>query len=100
MTPCTSTFYSTFRSRASEASKPGCRSDEPASPIRGSIGLQFHLETTPESANAIITNCVTNLLPQRHIQTEAALRGVPGAKHAGINALMTRVLDYLVRDGG
>jgi GMP synthase-like glutamine amidotransferase len=64
------------------------------------IGLQFHLETTPQSASAMIAHCGTELVPQRYIQTEAALRGVPGAHYAGINALMNRVLDYLVRNGG
>jgi GMP synthase-like glutamine amidotransferase len=64
------------------------------------IGLQFHLETTPESAEAIISNCANELLPRRFIQTEPALRGVPAANYARINALMTKVLEYLVRDGG
>ena len=64
------------------------------------IGLQFHLETTPESAEAIISNCAHELLPQRFIQTESALRSVPAANYAGINALMTLILEYLVRDEG
>lgn len=64
------------------------------------IGLQFHLETTSESAEAIISNCANELLAQRYIQTEPALRGVPVANYAGINSLMTKILDYLVRDGG
>ncbi|NDP48957.1 MAG: amidotransferase [Sulfuriferula multivorans] len=65
------------------------------------IGLQFHLETTPKSAEAIINNCANELLPQqRYIQTEPALRAVPVANYAGINMLMTNVLEYLVRDGG
>jgi len=65
------------------------------------IGLQFHLETTPSSAEAIINNCANELLPQqRYIQTEPALRAVSVARYAGINTLMTDVLEYLVRDGG
>jgi len=61
------------------------------------IGLQFHLETTPESADAIITNCADELVPQPYIQTETSLRAVPAARYAGINALMAEVLAYLVR---
>ena len=64
------------------------------------IGLQFHLETTAESAEAIISNCAHELLPQRFIQTESTLRSVPAANYAGINALMTMILEYLVRDEG
>ena len=64
------------------------------------IGLQFHLETTCESASEIISNCAEELVPGRHIQTEQALRSVPQENYSEINALMTTVLDYLVRDGG
>ena len=65
------------------------------------IGLQFHLETTPESADAIIKNCAGELLPQqRFIQTESTLRAAPLARYAGINTLMTDILEYLVRDNG
>lgn len=64
------------------------------------IGLQFHLETTPASADAIIRHCANELLPRPYIQTESALRAVSAANYAGINALMVRILDYLVRDRG
>lgn len=63
------------------------------------IGLQFHLETTPESAEAIIGNCADELVHrQRYIQSEISMRAVPAARYAGINALMADTLDYLVRD--
>ncbi len=64
------------------------------------IGLQFHLETTCESANEIVGNCANELIPGRYIQTEQALRSTPEVNYAEINALMTNVLDYLVRDAG
>lgn len=62
------------------------------------IGLQFHLETTPESAAALIAHCAGELVPGRYIQPEAKLRQAPAAGYAEINRLMTRVLEYLVRD--
>ena len=63
------------------------------------IGLQFHLETTPESAEAIISNCSSELVPhQRFIQQASTLRAMPTNKYAGINNLMTRLLDYLTRE--
>jgi len=63
------------------------------------IGLQFHLETTPTSAAAIIDDCADELLPsQRYIQTESALRAVSTGDYEGINQLMANILEYLVRD--
>lgn len=61
------------------------------------IGLQFHLETTPASAEAIITHCRDELVTDTFVQSEAALRAVPQAAYERINALMADVLDYLVR---
>lgn len=61
------------------------------------IGLQFHLETTPQSVDAIIRHCAAELVPRPYVQTEAALRAAPVANYAAINALMVKVLDYLVR---
>ena len=65
------------------------------------IGLQFHLETTPESAESMISHCASELLAQqRYIQSEPALRTVPAFAYTGINSLMTDILEYLVRDVG
>ncbi len=61
------------------------------------IGLQFHLETTPESADAIITHCRNELVQAPFIQTEELLRTVPDSRYTEINRLMESVLDYLVR---
>lgn len=60
------------------------------------IGLQFHLETTPESADAIITHCRNELITNTFVQSETALRKMPATAYMCINALMTSVLDYLV----
>jgi GMP synthase-like glutamine amidotransferase len=62
---------------------------------RNAIGLQFHLETTPESADQIIRNCRDELVPGEYIQNEDALRAVPASVYAGINRLMADVLSYL-----
>jgi hypothetical protein len=64
------------------------------------FGLQFHLETTPETAAALITHCRDDLVPDTFVQSESDLRSVPTAAYAGINALMNEVLDYLVRPRG
>lgn len=63
------------------------------------LGLQFHLETTPESAAAILTHCADELLGNHpYIQAASALRVVPVADYTGINRLMAELFAYLVRD--
>jgi len=62
------------------------------------IGLQFHLETTSESADAIITHCRGELISGEFIQTETAMRAVETASYVRINALMAGALDYLTRN--
>lgn len=59
------------------------------------IGLQFHLETTPSNVDALIANCGDELIPSRFVQTEADLRQTPPSVYVGINDLMSRVLDYI-----
>jgi len=61
------------------------------------IGLQFHLETTPESARALLDNCGDELVPGPYVQTESDLREVPSAAYVEINSLMSEVLAYLAR---
>lgn len=61
------------------------------------IGLQFHLETTPESARSILDNCSDELTPGPYVQTEAELRGVKSAAYSEINRLMNEVLSYITR---
>jgi GMP synthase-like glutamine amidotransferase len=59
------------------------------------IGLQFHLETTPASAEAMLDHCADELVPQPFIQSEQELRRAPAARYAAVNALMADILDYL-----
>lgn len=61
------------------------------------IGLQFHLETTPESADALIGNCRHELVPAPYVQSERELRAAPASHYAGINQLMASVLAYITR---
>lgn len=61
------------------------------------IGLQFHLETTPESADAIISHCRHELVPARFVQSEQQLRSVQCDRYRMINPLMDNVLGYITR---
>lgn len=60
------------------------------------MGLQFHLETTPASAESMINNCADELVTEPYIQSIQELRSVSDVHYATINALMASVLDYLV----
>lgn len=59
------------------------------------IGLQFHLETTPASAQAIVQNCSQELIEDEYIQSEKDILSVSNENYAVINKLMNNVLEYL-----
>jgi GMP synthase-like glutamine amidotransferase len=59
------------------------------------IGLQFHLETTPASAQAIVEHCRDELVEGEYIQSEAEILSAPEARYSSINSLMAKVLDHL-----
>ena len=63
---------------------------------RSVIGLQFHLETTPESAAALTTHCREELVPGATIQTEEEILAAPPETYEAVNALMRDLLIYLV----
>ncbi len=62
------------------------------------IGLQFHLEATPESAQAIVTNCRQEILPSKFVQPEALILDQPPEKYRVINKLMAEVLHFLTKN--
>jgi len=49
------------------------------------IGLQFHLETTPESASEIVSHCGTSLIPSRYVQSETTILAATPEKYRNIN---------------
>jgi GMP synthase-like glutamine amidotransferase len=59
------------------------------------IGLQFHLETTPENASALLDHLRNDLSPGPYVQTEAEIRVVPAAFYQTIHSIMNDVLSYL-----
>lgn len=62
---------------------------------RSVIGLQFHLEITPESVQEMIAHCRAELVPSRRIQPEAEILATPPERYHKINSLMAEVLAYL-----
>jgi GMP synthase-like glutamine amidotransferase len=67
---------------------------------RSTIGLQFHLETTPESARELIAHCCAELVPARYIQAEEEILAADPDRYAAINRLMGDLLGYLRQNQG
>lgn len=61
------------------------------------IGLQFHLETTPEAAHDLVSNCRDELIPARYVQTEDEIISVHLEKYKSINFLMGSILSFLLQ---
>jgi GMP synthase (glutamine-hydrolysing) len=59
------------------------------------VALQFHLETTPESAQSLIDNCRDELVDGPFIQRPETMVGNP-RRFQEINAIMDELLDALV----
>jgi GMP synthase-like glutamine amidotransferase len=60
------------------------------------LGLQFHLEATPESVALMVDHCRDELVGGRYIQTEAEILGIAPSAFGAANALLDRLLDHLV----
>jgi GMP synthase-like glutamine amidotransferase len=64
------------------------------------IGLQFHLETTSESAQAIVSNCRAELNPSQYIQGEMEILSAKPDVFKKINDMMADVLSFLHKNNG
>lgn len=60
------------------------------------VGLQLHLETIPESMEALIHHCGDEIVAGSFIQSAQEMRGVPPERFDVIHRLMSEVLDDLV----
>jgi GMP synthase-like glutamine amidotransferase len=59
------------------------------------IGLQFHLEATPQSVAEILNNCRNELVPAPFVQNETTILAASPGMYQTINSLMDDVLSYL-----
>lgn len=59
------------------------------------IGLQFHLETTQASAQAIVENCADELQPAPYVQSAGEILSADEQKYRNINQQMNAILNYL-----
>jgi GMP synthase-like glutamine amidotransferase len=67
---------------------------------RNVLGLQFHLETTPASAERILHHCRSEMTPGPYVQAPDALASAPASAYMDVNRLMGDLLAYLTRDIG
>jgi GMP synthase-like glutamine amidotransferase len=59
------------------------------------IGMQFHLDTTPDSARALVEHCRAELVPSMYVQSEERILSAEAAKYRALNAWMGRVLTFI-----
>ncbi len=64
---------------------------------RNAIGLQFHLETTPEGARDLVAKCRHELVPAKFVQSDETILSAPAERYTAINTLMSNVLSFLIR---
>ena len=64
------------------------------------IGLQFHLETTPATAAALVENARNELGPGPFIQTETEILAAPAARYESLHRLLDAVLAHLLPEHG
>lgn len=61
------------------------------------MGLQFHLETTPESAAALVEHFADDLEAGTFVQTAGQILSKANADYQSLNALMAQVLCYWLK---
>lgn len=64
--------------------------------IGAAIGLQFHLETTPATARALVEHARAEIIPGPFVQTEAEILSVPPERFAALHRLQDDLLAHLL----
>lgn len=59
------------------------------------LGLQCHLESTPQSVANIVRHCADEIVPAAHVQTAARMLAASEQDYARINAALFGILDRL-----
>ena len=62
---------------------------------RSTLALQFHLETTPAAARAMVEHGSAELQPARYVQSAAEILAAPPERYQAINTLMAAALAFL-----
>ena len=64
--------------------------------IGRAIGLQFHLETTPATARALVEHARAEMMPSPFVQSEAEILSAPAARYAALHRLQDDLLAHLL----
>jgi len=64
------------------------------------IGLQFHLETTPEALQKMVAACGDELQPAAFVQSAEQILAADAVTYRFLHALLGAVLGFLLRDDG
>lgn len=59
------------------------------------LGIQFHLEVTPESARTLVSSCREELVPSPYVQSEDQILSAEPRQYDAINEVMDDVLYFL-----
>ena len=59
------------------------------------IGMQFHLDTTPDGARALVENCRAELVPSMYVPSEQRILAAEPAKYGALNGWMDKVLSFI-----
>ena len=62
---------------------------------RSVIGVQCHLETTPETARQLVANCRAELSPSKYVQSETDILRAPAGTYRVVNDLVIELLTFL-----
>jgi len=76
------------------AESEGCRSQAFVFDNR-ILGLQFHLESTPDTVRSILAHCGHELIPARYVQSEAEILAADPALFADVNRMLETLLNRL-----
>ncbi|MDE0229108.1 MAG: hypothetical protein OXJ62_09680, partial [Spirochaetaceae bacterium] len=58
-------------------------------------GMQFHLDTTPDGARALVDHCRAELVPSMYVQAEQRILAAEPAKYRALNGWMDKVLTFV-----
>jgi GMP synthase-like glutamine amidotransferase len=66
---------------------------------RSVMGLQFHLESTPETVQEIVSHSRAEIIPSKFVQSESSIIADTFNNYREVNELMIKVLSYLRSSG-
>jgi len=61
------------------------------------VGLQFHIETTTESASALVEHCSEELIPGTYVQSASEIMEISSKCYAKIHEVLGQLLTHLTK---